>query len=196
MTEQPDHSLGDGVFYRPQDYVGFGPRLLILLIDVVVLTGVVWVIAFAWANTVGDESILVWLIIGLAVWTYLVVFKRSPLRTAGYQFARCRIVNLEGKPPSLFMMTFRLMFWILGPMNLLLDFIWCGIDQDRQTLRDRYSGVCVIRSDARRVGTGPIHLAYYDAMGFDLMLARVVHRLPESEESDSIDHPSPSTPAA
>lgn len=36
-TCRPDHSLGDGVYFAPADYIGFGPRLVILAVDLGVL---------------------------------------------------------------------------------------------------------------------------------------------------------------
>jgi uncharacterized RDD family membrane protein YckC len=179
VNQHTDTSLGFGVYFAPEDYVGFGPRLVIFAIDGLVLLGSLWLLQILWEGAVGRAWGLFALLAALSVWLYIVPLKRSPIRTVGYRLINCRLVTLDGKPPSLFMMTFRSLFWVFGPGNLILDFIWCGIDQDRQTLRDRYAGACLVKNGANPVGEGPIHLAYYDAMGYNLMLAHVVHSSPD-----------------
>jgi uncharacterized RDD family membrane protein YckC len=87
-------------------------------------------------------------------WAYEVVLKRSTVRTVGYRLTGCRIVNLQGERPSLFALTFRSLLWLFGPFNLLFDLLWCGIDDDRQTLRDRFAETCLINEGAMPIGTG------------------------------------------
>jgi uncharacterized RDD family membrane protein YckC len=82
-------------------------------------------------------------------WIYEVVLKRSAMRTIGYRLTGCRIVNLQGQPPSLFALTFRAFLWMFGPFNLLFDLFWCGIDDDRQTLRDRFAETCLTKTQHR-----------------------------------------------
>ena len=108
-------------------------------------------------------------------WIYEVVLKRSTIRTLGYRLTGCRIVNLQGQRPSLFALTFRALLWMFGPFNLLFDLLWCGIDDDRQTLRDRFAETCLINENAPPIGTGEIHLTYFDIGMFNLAYARVTH---------------------
>ena len=109
------------------------------------------------------------------VWFYLAVLKPSKVRTVGYWLLGCRIVDLRGQKPSILRMRFRSILWVFGPFNLLFDLIWCGIDDDRQSLRDRFVGTCVVRNRAVPIGNGEIHLAYFNAMGYALVFPRVVH---------------------
>ncbi len=175
---QRDRSLGDGVYYDPGDYIGLGPRILILIVDAFVLIVIVWLIAFAWVNIVGEYNRIFGAITTLAIWLYSVPLKRSTLRTIGYRMTGAKLVTLSGERPSLFMLTFRSLLWLLGPFNLLFDLIWCGIDEDRQTMRDRYTKMCLVRSCANPIGTGEVHLAYFNAFGYTLMYPHVVHPKP------------------
>lgn len=177
VTRQRDHSLGYGVYFAADDYIGLARRGIIFVIDLAVLGGIWWLISILWWHLFGDHALLYVVTCAVVVWLYLVPLKRSDVRTLGYRLTGCRLVTLQGTRPSLLAMTLRSLFWEFGLANFLLDFVWCGIDQDRQTLRDRFSGICVVRSSARPIGEGPIHLAYYDAMGYNLNLPRVVHVL-------------------
>jgi len=70
-------------------------------------------------------------------------------------------------------MTLRLFLWVLGPINIIADLIWVGIDQDRQSLRDRFASTCLVKANAVPIGEAPIHLSYYQAFGLSLMLPTV-----------------------
>jgi len=172
-TRKHDSSLGNGVYYAPDDYVGIMRRMLVYVVDGFVLLCLLIVFVFVSADRLGD-----WVLLGclLITWGYVVVLKPSKLRTVGYRVADCRIVNLQGERPSVLRMTFRSLLWIIGPFNLLLDLFWCATDDDRQTLRDRFAGTCVIRNGAQPVGTGEVHLTRFNALGYALAYPAVIHR--------------------
>jgi uncharacterized RDD family membrane protein YckC len=172
---QRDRSLGDGVYYRAEDYVGFSPRILILVVDTLVLVAIVCLVACVWGNMVGDYNGVFAGTIALAIWLYVVPLKRSAFRTIGYRLTGAKLVTLTGQRPSLFMLTFRSLLWILGPCNILFDLIWCGVDDDRQTMRDRFTSMCLVRNRADPIGTGEVHLAYFNAFGYTLAYPHVVH---------------------
>ena len=111
-----------------------------------------------------------------------ILVKRSRLRTLGYRLLGLRIVTTSGTQPSIITMTFRLLMWIFGPFNFLIDLLWLGADTEQQTLRDCYCGTYVIRQDAEPIGTAAIHLARYHGMGMTLVYPRVVR--PESTTTD------------
>ena len=96
-TRQRDTSLGRGVFYAPDDYVGMGRRFIILLVDSFVLAVLFAGLAIVWL-VVGGGPPVVFTIATIGVfWWYEVILKRSPTRTVGYRLARCRIaVRLNG----------------------------------------------------------------------------------------------------
>ena len=109
----------------------------------------------------------------LFAYLYLTVIKASRLRTVGYRIVGARIVTLKGERPSVFRMTLRLFLWVLGPLNVIADLIWLGVDRDRQSLRDHYTGTLVVKAAAQPIGEGPIHLAYVQAFALSLMLPTV-----------------------
>ena len=177
-----DTSLGRGVYYASDDYIGIVRRIVVYAVDGFVLLCLLTLfVALAMDHL--EEWIPLWCL--LIVWGYVVVLKPSRLRTVGYRVVGCRIVNLKGERPSIFRMTMRSMLWIIGPFNLLLDLGWCAADDDRQTLRDRYAGTCVIREGAVPLGTGEIHLTRFSALGYALAYPVVVHRH-EAEPSPAV----------
>ena len=179
-----DRSLGSGVYYAPGDYVGILRRIAIWVIDAFVLLCLLFGLGTVW-SAVAPESPGPYLLTSLIlVWLYVAVLKPSKLRTVGYWLTGCRIVNLRGESPSVLRMTLRSLMWMLGPFSPIFDLIWCGIDEDRQGLRDRFVGTCLIKRDATPIGQGEIHLAHFNAMGYTLMYPHVVH--PRHELNGSI----------
>ena len=170
-----DTSLGRGVYYAPDDYASAGRRVLIFLIDSLVLGLLLLAIVVGWIVIRGRPPIVLTLTILMVTWVYVVACKRSPLRTVGYWLWDCRLVDLQGRTPSLFSLTVRSLLWMFGPFNLLFDLLWCGIDDDRQTLRDRFAQTCLIRNGAVPIGEGEVHLTYFDIGSFNLTYPRVVH---------------------
>jgi uncharacterized RDD family membrane protein YckC len=182
-----DRSLGDGVLFRNEDYVGIARRVLILAVDapIVFIGGVIY--GSVLSGFLGQHVWVGLLFFLQFMWTYQTALKASSIRTPGYIAADARIVTLKGERPSNLRMTFRLMMWLLGPFNILIDLMWVGLDDDRQTLRDRYSGTMVVRNSARPIGTGEIHLVRHHALAWALMFPRVMHKYSIEEESPSQD---------
>ncbi|NEQ52646.1 MAG: RDD family protein [Leptolyngbya sp. SIO3F4] len=176
-TRDRDTSLGMGVYFSPDDYVGITRRIVILGIDLAVLITVYVLFAVLLIPIAGERSGSVGLLYIGFVWAYLTVLKSSRLRTVGYRLMGARIINLRGRRPSMLRMTFRLLLWMFGPFNLLFDLLWSSFDDDHQTLRDRFAGTCVVNSQADPVGTAEIQLKYYYAFGFALMYSRVMRPL-------------------
>ena len=179
LHPQRDRSLGDGVYFAPTDYIGAGRRLIILCVDTVALFVMGWGLSIAWAGLFGhDERFIAAL--AVAVWLYLVPLKRSAWRTVGYRLAGAKLVNLQGERPTLWLLTLRSLLWIffLIPGNVLVDVLWCSVDEDRQSIRDRIASTCLVKNRATPVGTGEVHMAYYFVLGYMFTYSHVVHAQP------------------
>ena len=179
---QRDTSFGQGVYYAADDYIGIGRRIVILFVDALVLAMLLGILVVAWIVIRGWPPILLTILIFSVAWLYVVFFKQSPRRTVGLWLTGCRVVNLQGNKPSLYALTVRSLLWMFGPFNLLFDILWCGLDDDKQTLRDRFAETCLIKDSATPIGTGEIHLTYFDIGTFNLAYPRVVHPKPKSEK--------------
>ncbi len=168
------------VYYRRADYAGFWRRLASEAIDltlILALFGGVFALSYA-----GLPLPSWWPLICLAlVYLYLTVAKRSRFRTVGYIATGIRIVNLKGTPPSLFMISLRLFWWVLGPLNSLIDLIYMTGDLDRQAIRDKMMQTYVIKRGAEPLGRGHRRSIYMDFMGLNLIVWEVV-RPGESDE--------------
>ena len=167
-----DHSLGTGLYYAENDYIGLGKRLLIWAADSCVLAAALGITNLLWHSLPANDTLYKVLSLGFLVFAYfyLTVIKVSRIRTLGYRLLGAKVVTFRGERPSLFRMTLRLVLWVLFSFR---DIIWVGIDQDRQSLRDRFAGTCVVKDDAISMGQAPIHLAYYQAFCYSLMLPTV-----------------------
>lgn len=174
MTSKTGHE--DGVLFQKGDYAGLLKRTLVIVIDTIVLW-LAWVaVAWTWYGIIrpGEEPLSEaswsWLAV---VYLYLAICKPSRLRTVGYWVAGVRIVDFRGNSPGFLRMTFRFLLWIVGPVNLVVDWLWLGGDKHKQSLRDKFAGTYVVRSRAEPIGTSSRRTAYYNFFGVTLMFAEV-----------------------
>ena len=173
-----DNSLGDADFYDLDSYAGIGKRFSVQLIDLTVLiflAFVAWLpfMALILMGFIRNDPSGIFLIVCLVVlWIYLAPVKRS-IGTVGYRLLGLKIVAAKGGAPSLAVMTARMLMWILGPFNVLLDLVWLAADTERQSLRDCYLGTYVVSRSATPLGRGPLHLTRYNSCGLTLAYPRV-----------------------
>lgn len=174
-----DNSLGDADYYDPKVYAGFGTRLVVMLIDtiaIVLIAIVLWVpfLILIVAEVIQfDPSGYYWLAFLVAIWLYLAPIKRSDFGTLGYRLLGVKLVSAKGGRPSLINMTMRMMMWMFGPFNIVLDLLWLAADTESQSLRDCYLETYLIKRNATPIGRAPVHLTRYNAMGFALAYPRV-----------------------
>ena len=174
-----DNSLGDADFYDPKDYVGIGRRLIVIIVDslMLVLIGLVlWMpfLVLILSRVIpSDPSGMFWIFFLLAIWVYLAPIKRSDSGTVGYRLLGIKLVSTKGGRPSLINMTIRMMLWMFGPFNFVLDLLWLGADSENQSLRDCYLSTYLVVRNAKPIGRAPVHLTRYNAMGFALAYPRV-----------------------
>lgn len=161
-----DRSLGDGVYFSDEDYIGIWKRFGILIVDSVTLyllcvaSGYALVVTFLFASFNTYQMMYV-----LITWIYLVPIKRSRMRTVGYRLFGAKLATLQGKRPSLFSLTLREAMWGMGFVNLLFDLFWCSMDKSKQSFRDRLLQMYVVKNASQPIGDGEIHLVYYCALG-------------------------------
>jgi uncharacterized RDD family membrane protein YckC len=172
---KPTVEAEEGVYYRREDYAGVIRRLLIEGIDFSVasfvsfaLTVLLLDILAQGRNTeqqLADSLLWIIVIVWPTVWfVYLVILKRTRIRTLGYLIGRARIVNLQGNRPGLGALTIRLAFATIGPINVIIDLFWITGDDDRQALRDKFAGTYVIDKDAQPAGRGKIVYRTYSLL--------------------------------
>lgn len=154
---------------------GFFPRIVAALVDLVVIVALLTVIeqalVIAGILTLTDEHLPRWYVVSLVLiaYLYLTLLKRSRIRTPGYWLTGLRIVNLKGRPPSMFVMTVRLAWWVLGPIGPIIDLFFLTTDDYRQTIRDKLVRTYVIRRNAEPAGTGRKTMSRMSFMGMMLM---------------------------
>ncbi len=176
----------DGVYYHKEAYAGFLLRLMIDLIDLFIVLALcalstVLVLLIIQMLTSKDNLIEVnislaytILITWILVWfAYFVLLKHSKFGTVGYRIGHVKIVNLQGNDPSVYSLTLRLMFAVIGPVNILLDLLWIPSDPHRQSLRDKFASTYVVKLNAQVAGRGKIIFRRYSIMGWNLLFREV-----------------------
>ena len=95
-----DTSLGEGVYFAHDDYVGMMPRVVILVVDLAVLVaaliigyGICFLISAILEDITDVLNSVFALLYLFFVWVYLTILKSSRVRTVGYRLTGCRIVN-------------------------------------------------------------------------------------------------------
>jgi uncharacterized RDD family membrane protein YckC len=176
-TEEAAGRTCYGVYYSRDDYAGFWRRLAVDFIDFIFLFVVLVVMTIGTAIILpgGGQAmahVIFWSSIALG-FVYLVLFKRSPLRTLGYLLWGVKIVNLQGERPSLWALTIRALFVFIGPLNMLVDLLWLTGDEHRQSLRDKWAHTYVIRNRAVPAGQGPIMWIRYTILGANFLFQEV-----------------------
>jgi uncharacterized RDD family membrane protein YckC len=163
-----------GVYFRKEDYASFWLRLLIGLIDFFVI-GVFGLLALALLVTFPTRMTLNLTLASFTglVFCYMVLLKRSSIRTIGYRIGRVRIVGQDGQTVSLSALTMRLLFAGLGPFNWFLDLIWLSGDRHRQSLGDKFAHTYVVRLKAQSAGTGKLIFRPYEICGWNFLFQEV-----------------------
>ncbi len=65
------------------------------------------------------------------------------------------------------------MLLTFGPFSLIIDLLWLTGETTRQTLRDKYIGTYVVRSDSAPKGTGQLQRVSLDFIGWHLVFKEV-----------------------
>ena len=171
-----------GVYYRRSDYAGFWRRFGTDVIDILVVFAIIILcsilIAFLLPDQLGTRSdprlpLPIFFLLPAVPFAYFVLLKRSTFRTIGYRICGVRIVDLQGKRPTLFALTARLLFAVLGPLNFLLDLAWIPGDSNRQALRDKFAHTYVILATAEPEGRGTIAYTPYHFFGMSFLFPEV-----------------------
>lgn len=127
---------------------------------VLLILGIALWIPFAASLITGaiesDPSRIFWLLYLFVIWIYLGPVKRSDFGTIGFRMLGVRLVSAKGGRPSLYSVALRMMMWMFGPFDLLLDLLWLGADTESQSLRDCYLGTYLIKRNAMPIGRAPV----------------------------------------
>lgn len=166
----------EGVYYDREAYAGFWLRLIVDVIDIsVIMTiSIISTTFFMRVFSPSEQSISVHFLLWAGLWfSYFVLLKRSSFGTLGYKLCKVRVVNLRGERPGILALTFRLIFAVIGPLNMLLDLIWLSGDENCQALRDKFAQTYVVKQDAKPIGTGKITYTDFDLWGWRMIFREV-----------------------
>lgn len=134
------------------EYVGFGPRLGALLVDVVLLM-VITVPLTLWVyGAEGMESdklikgpadvIINWVAPAVAI----LIFWKFRGATPGKMFIGARIVDATtGRQPSMGQLLGRYVGYIVSTIPLFLGYLWVIWDEHHEAWHDKMSGTVVVR---------------------------------------------------
>ena len=158
-----DKDAALGVYFSQKDYAGLLQRFLIIGIDAAVLFiiyFIIFIIIDLYVPPVNRPYDMIWQIpIAVMIpisYLYLTIYKRTDKSTIGYRVLCVKIINLEGRRPSIWQMTLRFFMLFFGPLNFFVDILWLTGEENKQTLRDKMFGTYVIKRQAQPEGTGKI----------------------------------------
>jgi uncharacterized RDD family membrane protein YckC len=174
--EGGDRSDPEAVFFADDDYAGFWRRLAAELADASAILVLLVLLVVVWAVVApAHEPRLAPLVLcGLAlVFCYFVFLKHSRAGTVGYRLARVRIVDVRGRPPSLWALSLRFLFAVFGPFNVVLDLLWIPSDRRKQSLRDKVTHTYVVKARARPAGPGQIVYRQCSVMGMSWVFQEI-----------------------
>ena len=168
--------ISEGVYYDRAAYAGFWVRLIVDVIDIsVIMTiSIISTTLFMRVFSPSEQLIPILFLLWAGLWfIYFVLLKRSSFGTLGYKLCKIRIVNLSGDRPSIIALALRLIFAIIGPLNILLDLIWLSGDDNRQALRDKFAQTYVVKKNTNPIGTGKIIYSDFDLWGWRMIFREV-----------------------
>jgi len=165
-----------GVYFDTKDCANFFMRLVIIIVDGGIVIGSFLVffdieesIFWSTGNTY-STSLIIWL--GF-LYLYLVEMKRR-CGSLGNMVTSTKLVSLHGTIPSISSMITRSVISIFLSIPLLLiDWVWMLGDPSRQMVRDKFTGVYVVKKGRSAAGNGKFTYSNYMLAGFNLIFKEV-----------------------
>ncbi len=146
-----------GVIFKDSDYASFFIRAIIIFIDIVflilLLIPSVFLDDFLYQGYYVDDYVVTKYVFSIVPLFYLTVLKSSKFGTLGQKITKTKILHINGKRPSVFVMIYRLFFWGFGPLNFIADFAWMTLNKEKRTVRDSLSNTIVVKKEAKPIST-------------------------------------------
>lgn len=174
-----------GLHDAPSDSAGLFRRFAILFIDASVAFAALAAISIALPDSgrARFTPAQAWSFT-VFCWIYCVALE-TYAGTPGFLLTGVRIATIKGERPGLLRMTFRLLIWVIGPINMLVDLLWLTGDDYKQTLRDKFAGTVVILKKAVPAGTGEIRLNRCRFLGQSFVFYEVMKPTDPAPSRDS-----------
>ena len=101
---------------------------------------------------------------------YLTKIKTTKTGTLGQILTKSRIETIYGTKPGLVRMTARLLFWVVGPLNFVIDILFIAMIKEKRAVRDCICNTIVVKKSAVPIETEvPIYVTRVFALGLNLM---------------------------
>lgn len=123
-----------GVYFSHNDYASLLLRFLIIVIDSTILLAISILIGLVLSsfNREFDAVIAHTMAVMVPIsYYYLAIYKRTDRSTVGYRVLGVKIINLEGKRPSIWQMTLRFFMLFFGPLNFFVDILWLTGEENK-----------------------------------------------------------------
>ena len=168
----------EAVYFASSDYAGFWRRVLVEVADVFTVAILLVLVAVILSSVLAEAGLLLcW---AATIYWYFVIMKHSRLRTIGYRLGRVRIVDAYGQPLSHWALSLRLLFAVVGPLNLVLDMLWIPSDPCKQSLRDKLAHSYVVKESAQAAGRARVIYRNYFILGMAFVFQEIEPQAPSS----------------
>ena len=127
--------------------IGFVPRLVAYLIDVVILFVINIVLGLVLGAVLGDNgsmlASLLSVVIGLG---YYIYFWGTSGQTPGKSVMKIKVVPVDGSAMTMGKAVMRLIGYFVSGIVIYLGFIWILFDANKQGWHDKIAGTYVVKA--------------------------------------------------
>lgn len=150
-----------GVLYNSEDYTSVSLRVFIIIIDALSIIPLFISCYLAgeyqYKLELSDDFISYAYIFSFIIsFLYLTIIKSSEIGTLGQFLTKTKVVNLYGEKPSFLVMVYRLLLWVLGPINIFSDIVFSTFNEEKRMLRDCLSNTLVVKKTASPIITDAV----------------------------------------
>jgi uncharacterized RDD family membrane protein YckC len=126
--------------------IGFGPRFVAYLIDIVILYVVNFVLGLL-GGMLGDTATLIVSLLSIVISIgYFVYFWTSSGQTIGHSIMKIKVVTVDGGKLDMGKAILRYVGYLISGAIIGLGFLWVLFDANKQGWHDKIAGTYVVKA--------------------------------------------------
>jgi uncharacterized RDD family membrane protein YckC len=127
--------------------IGFGPRLVAYIIDLVILLVINFVIGLVLGLVLGDSGSLLASLLSIVIaFGYLIYFWTTTGQTPGKKMMGLKVIATDGATLNVSKAVMRIIGYMVSGAILYLGFIWILFDTNKQGWHDKIAGTYVVKA--------------------------------------------------
>jgi uncharacterized RDD family membrane protein YckC len=127
--------------------IGFGPRLVAYIIDLIILLVINFVIGLVLGLVLGDSGSLLASLLSIVIaFGYLIYFWTTTGQTPGKKMMGLKVIATDGATLNVSKAVMRIIGYMVSGAILYLGFIWILFDTNKQGWHDKIAGTYVVKA--------------------------------------------------